>query len=227
MAGPESWDALIAEESNTWDDLIEEEDMGEVPGLADADIASGAVGPLLGAPLALEAAVLKLSPDVMKSIQTHSLPSSQVQQHLHPILQAFANASEEGAVPLNVDPEVQSLCKFYLHNAGPQLHTSKVALSNLLSVEPDHIESKLGLIVNTLLHTNGYTQHSLEEILAQSGAHLLAYFECSRYDETPMRVRHRQHLHDLLDSKATMGMSNLGFEDDETLACSHWRGPKL
>ena len=94
----------------------------------------------------------------------------------------------------NFEDVCQEVCKvvqFFLCQPT-SLHISKEALGRLIQVRPARLAPHLALCCNTLGHLDRQHRYQLEESLANSSLELILYIEHSRYDETPMRVRHEQ-----------------------------------
>ena len=95
------------------------------------------------------------------------------------------------------------------------MQLSKIAVSKLAAVSSENIENKLSLLASTLLAADLVSHMSLEMAISRSEARLLCCCELVRYDETPMRVSHKQQLRELFpdppDSK--LGSSSTAPQD--------------
>ena len=86
-----------------------------------------------------------------------------------------------------VPTDLLALTTFYFQNRST-LHTSKEAISQLLSLQPDQIEPLMGLLSCCLYHSDKSAKISLEQSLSRAGLRCVCYVDMSRYDETPMKV---------------------------------------
>ena len=85
------------------------------------------------------------------------------------------------------------LAKFFL-GQEPPMHMSKASVGELLDVDPQQVEPILSLIANSLLHVEALQRSTLESTLTSSGCRLVTFVDFSRYDETLMKVRHKEFL---------------------------------
>ena len=83
------------------------------------------------------------------------------------------------------------LSTFFFQKHHAQLHASKEALSKLTGVSPDLLESKVGLLANVFQWVDREDHIHFQQTMASTGATLIAFAELNRYDETPLRIRHR------------------------------------
>ena len=90
-------------------------------------------------------------------------------------------------------PDVDKVASFYLHSPTA-MHLNKSVLSKLLGMAKDNITPALTALASGLLHSDWVARWQLERAIADTGHELLLFLELSRYDETPMRVRHTQAL---------------------------------
>ena len=72
---------------------------------------------------------------------------------------------------------------------GPKLHASKESFASILGIPPQKVEPHLALFTNTLVQLDRHYRLQVEKALDE-GPHI------SRYDETPMKVKHAIIGHD-------------------------------
>eukprot|EP00971_Amphidinium_carterae_P328391 6460245-Amphidinium_carterae.1 len=89
------------------------------------------------------------------------------------------------------DEDVWKIADFYW-GQGRHLHTSKQAASQLMQIDSANVEPLLGLLTNIMIHMDWGKKAALEELVAESGFECLCYCDLWRYDETPMKVSHKQ-----------------------------------
>ena len=88
--------------------------------------------------------------------------------------------------------ELSKICRFYLSPGKPHLHISKEGISQLTGVPAKNVEPLLNSFAPTFWQAERAEQALLEKAVVESGATLVAYLEFVRFDETPMKVGHKQ-----------------------------------
>ena len=86
---------------------------------------------------------------------------------------------------------------------GPKLHASKESFASILGIPPQKVEPHLALFTNTLVQLDRHYRLQVEEALDEGRLELVLYLDISRYDETPMKVKH-----------AIVGHDSIGFNPD-------------
>ena len=113
-------------------------------------------------------------------------------------------------------PHIQRVSGFYFQR-GPQLHTTKEAIAQKLGVDRRRLEGILTNLVSTFLQVDHFNKHLFEQNLKDSlpDSSLVAFFELTRFDETPLRVGQQQSM------KAIMPSAMLVDTADSAKAAGH------
>ena len=205
MPPHQSWAELAAEDSNSsWADMAAEEALAE-HGPAPLDLlqAAPAVNPVSAA-----LPVSRLASQIVETSEQTTTPAAyQDAGPVGPFQSMVQSLTPAGTLP-EVDPEVAKLASHYLATSMPQMQLSKVAVAKFTGVSSDNIENKISLLACTLLEADKMNHIALEMALAESDAKLLCCCELVRYDETPMKVAHKQQLQDLFPATGPTGASS-------------------
>ena len=184
------WDAMIDEYLGAdllaaeylAEDLAEEEARSEDP-IRDL------FDPTSGVPADPASGQLQLSEEELASISKPSVPWC-----THPLAPIFSKLLEtlpaELSTVIGMDVHMQPVADLYFDDCG-KLHTSKEVAASICGV-PTHRLEPLNNLVVTLVHLHRLGREEVEAALASCDVECVCYLDFTRYDETPMRVTHRQ-----------------------------------
>ena len=150
----------------------------------------GAVAPR-GLPL--PPAEANVPQDIVRQLTS---PSSMCTPFCHALLQSSVSTVLDHCArdqSVGLDEHTTAMAQFFLRQR-PQLHASREAISQVTNVPRAKIEACLSTLANAILHTDQVQRRVFEQAIVNSNVSLIAYFEVSRYDETPMKVSQRQQL---------------------------------
>eukprot|EP00971_Amphidinium_carterae_P348227 6490393-Amphidinium_carterae.1 len=198
------WDEEVAllEPAESWD--------AEIQAMLDVDVESDfSDGALLDPSLIPKPTI----PDDIASLLLGP-PSMQTVDALMPV---FANVLQQSDVHEKFDEPGTDACKLasFYWNEGHHLHTSKEAICKLLDIDRLNIEPLLCVLSNVMVHMDRGNRAKLEEALSTSGYELVLYIDMARYDETPMRVTHKQTMESMLPRSSAGTIDSLGGTDVE------------
>ena len=197
MAEGDFWAEAAQELLSAWDDAAQAY-------LDGPDAVDVAPGPLLVAPHRAE--VPEPGSDEATPARRISVPNAVIDQSSSLTFEAYAPSPLEGVfqqvlqlpearLPLaDLDPGLEKVVRFFYQQNMSKLHASKVSLSQLLQISADSIEPHLCTVADAMAHSEKHRRRALEAALSSSPVRLVMYLECCRYDETPMRITHKQTL---------------------------------
>ena len=189
-----SWGKRIAEQTSSRDPRVRRRPVADAPAHPEQDQRLAKPGAdALGRAPAMALSEANVPADIAQPlVSTSTLPPPFCQAVLTGPIQAVLDEYAKGLVT-SEDEHTSSLARFFLKQ-GPQLHATREAIAQVTNVPRAKIETCLCTLANAFVHTYQMQRRLLEQTLADSNAELLAYFEVSRYDETPMKVSQRQQL---------------------------------
>eukprot|EP00971_Amphidinium_carterae_P036920 725702-Amphidinium_carterae.2 len=107
-----------------------------------------------------------------------------------------------------MDADIHAVGEYYL-SKQPKLHASKEAVAKLTNVAVDKIESSVNRVANCMLHFERIDRRGLEEALLHLDADPLLYIDLSKFDETPMKVKTKEALTQMLPQPSGLDSSGV------------------
>ena len=106
----------------------------------------------------------------------------------------------------------------YFFQDHPKTHLSKEGVGQVVGVAAEMVEDSLSHVVNSLLHIEKGSRAALEAALDCTECQPIMYLDLARYDETPMKVTHKEFI-------SKLALSNVP-ESDQSQG-SHLQAPDV
>ena len=114
--------------------------------------------------------------------------------HLTPAITAATQL--EGGVKTRLSQSIPPVAGFFFNEQAT--HLSKEALGQVVGVSAEMVEDSLSQMANCLLHIEQGQRHALEEAITAGVCKPILYLDLSRYNETPMKITHKELMSNLL-----------------------------